>query len=163
MDYFTLHRRLAIGELGDLSHVLRWHEERRCIVALMTDSKSAEPCGVHRTFLNADGTKRERKMLGRGGMVRLSTNDVVTVGLGLTEGIEDGLAVLLSGWSPVWAATSAGAIERFPTLSGIETLTIFADADAAGMKAATACLLRWRESGCEAAVMPPLASGGSNG
>ena len=155
MDYFTLHRQLAIGELGDLSHVLRWHEERRCVVALMTNSKSAEPCGVHRTFLNADGTKRERKMFGRGGVVRLSPNDVVTVGLGLTEGIEDGLAVLLSGWRPAWAATSAGAVARFPVLSGIEALTVFADADTPGMKAAIACVARWRENGRSAVITSP--------
>ena len=161
MDYFTLHRRLAIGELDDLSHVLRWHNQHRCIVALMTNSKSAEPCGIHRTFLNADGTKRERKMFGRGGVVRLSPNDVVTVALGLTEGIEDGLAVLLSGWRPIWAATSAGAIERFPTLSGIEALTVFADADVAGMKAAAACVAHWRKAGCDAVIT--LASGGGNG
>jgi hypothetical protein len=159
--YFVVHRRLGIGELDDLSHVLRWHKEHRCIVALMTNPKTAEPCGVHRTFLNADGTKRGRKMLGIQGVIRLSPDDTVTLGLGLTEGVEDGLAVLLSGWHPVWAATSAGAIERFPTLSGIEALTIFADADVAGMKAAAACVARWRKTECDAVIT--LANGDGNG
>jgi hypothetical protein len=35
------------------------------IVALMTDPITNEPTGVHRTYLNRDATKRERKMLGR--------------------------------------------------------------------------------------------------
>ena len=95
-------RRAARGDVG------------RVRVALMTNPNAAEPCGVHRTFLNADGTKRDRKMWGKQGVVCLSPNDTVTARLGVTEGIEDGMAVLLSGWGPVWAATSAGAIERFP-------------------------------------------------
>lgn len=161
MVYFIVHRRLAIGELGDMSHVLRWHDEQRCIVALMTNTKSAEPCGVHRTFLNADGTKRDRKMLGNQGVIRLSPEDAVTLGLGLSEGIEDGLSVLLSGWSPIWAAASAGGIERFPILAGIEALTLFADADAAGMTAAAACETRWRKNGCETLIKPPSSGGGN--
>jgi len=44
-------------------------------------------------------------------------------GLAIAEGIEDGLAVLLTGRAPVWAATSAGALAKFPVLIGIECLT----------------------------------------
>jgi hypothetical protein len=44
----------------------------------------------------------------------------------------------------VWAATSAGAIAKFPVLHGIESLTIFADADATGLRSAAACQERWR-------------------
>jgi hypothetical protein len=97
-----------------LGHALRWNESVSAIVALMTDAVTGASIGIHRTFLNVDGTKRDRKMLGKQGVIRLSPDPEVTMGLGLVEGIEDGLAVLLSGWGPVWAATSAGAIERFP-------------------------------------------------
>ena len=141
--YFTQRRGLHIGALGALDHALRWHDDIAAVVALMTDPFSNEPTGVHRTFLNSDGTKRERKMLGRQGVVRLSPDEYVTLGLGIAEGIEDGLAVLLSGWAPVWAATSAGAIKRFPALPGIEYLTIFADSDEVGMSAAQTCVERW--------------------
>jgi len=103
----------------ELDHTLRWHEKIRAVVALMSDPLSGNPLGIHRTFLRPDGTKLERKMLGRQGVVRLSPDSEVTMGLGITEGVEDGLAVLLSGWAPVWAATSAGAITNFPVLSGI--------------------------------------------
>jgi putative DNA primase/helicase len=152
--YLVQHRRLAVADLR-LDHALRWHGRIGALVALMTDPASGEPIGIHRTFLNADGTKRERKMLGRQGVVRLSPDDMISSGLGITEGIEDGLAVLLSGWSPVWAATSAGAIARLPVLTGIETLTIFADADEPGLRAAQTCSARWCDASREVSIASP--------
>lgn len=59
------------------------------------------------------------------------------------------------GWRPVWAATSAGAIKRFPVLAGIEALTIFADPDTAGTQAARDCAARWVESGRKACICTP--------
>ncbi len=153
--YLTETRGLDLHPFGDLSHALRWHEGFDAIVGLMTDPLGNEPCGIHRTFLNPDGSKRERKMLGRQGVIRLSPDDEVTLGLGIAEGIEDGLAVLLSGWAPIWTATSAGTIERFPVLPGIEHLTIFADDDETGMKAAKSCLQRWIAAGTEADIAIP--------
>lgn len=152
--YFVEYRRLDITPL-DLDHSLRWHVGIRAVVALMTDPVSNEPIGIHRTFLDADGAKLQRKMLGRQGVVRLSPDEEVTMGLGITEGVEDGLAVLLSGWAPVWAATSAGAIARFPLLAGIEALTIFSDADSAGMQSAATCRDRWLSAGREVAIAAP--------
>ena len=143
--YLKDHRGLR-GESLNLDHALRWHGGINALVGLMTDPVTGDATGIHRTFLNPDGGKRERKMLGKQGVIRLSPNEDVCEGLGLVEGIEDGLAVLLSGWGPIWIATSAGAIERFPVLNGIESLTIFADADAAGMKAAKACASRWKQA-----------------
>jgi hypothetical protein len=79
-------------------------------------------------------------MLGGAGVIRLVPEEDVATGLGLAEGIETALAVMQrAGWSPVWAANSAGAMDRFPVLPGIESLTIFADADGAGIKAARGC------------------------
>jgi putative DNA primase/helicase len=155
LRYFTERRGLHIGALDDLSHALRWHQDLNAVVALMTDAVTGEPTGVHRTFLNNDGTKRERKMLGKQGVIRLSQDSEVTLGLGISEGVEDGLRILLSGWRPVWAATSAGGIERFPVLSGIECLTIFADDGKPGMDAAKACVDRWKERGIEAQISYP--------
>jgi hypothetical protein len=152
--YFFEHRTLDITRL-DTGHCLRWHVYIRAVIALMTDPVSNEPIGIHRTFLGVDGAKLERKMLGRQGVVRLSPDTEVTMGLGITEGVEDGIAVLLSGWAPVWAATSAGAIARFPVLAGIEALTIFADADHAGRQAASTCAARWCCAGCEAVIAAP--------
>jgi putative DNA primase/helicase len=152
--YLVEHRGLNIHAL-DLDHAVRWHLGIRAVIGLMTDGFTGKPTGVHRTFLDANGAKNERKMLGRQGIVRLSPDDEVTMGLGITEGIEDGLAVLLSRWAPVWAATSAGALARFPILAGIEELTIFADADEAGLTKAEACAARWRAAGRRVRIVPP--------
>ena len=82
-------------------------------------------------------------MLGKAGVIRLSPDDEVTQGLGICEGIEDGLGVLLAGFAPVWAATSCWAIAQFPVVSGIECLTIFHDDDDPGIAAAHQCARRW--------------------
>lgn len=152
--YFVEHRELDVSRL-ELDHALRWHKETRAVIGLMTDPRSGGSLGIHRTFLQPDGTKLKRKMLGRQGVVRLSPDDSVTMGLGITEGVEDGLAVLLSGWAPVWAATSAGAVGCFPALSGIGALTIFADADTPGIEKAEACAARWRSTGLLARISHP--------
>jgi putative DNA primase/helicase len=146
--YLIKHRRLPISGLN-LEHAVRYHRVHRMVVALMTDAVTNEPCGVHRTFLNADGSKRQRRMLGRQGVVRITPDEDVTYGLGIAEGVEDALAVALD-WGPAWAATCAGAIERFPVLPGIDCINIFADADAAGTRAANACKDRWVAAGKEA-------------
>jgi hypothetical protein len=141
--YFSERRGLAIGTL-DLNPYLRFHHSEVAVVGLMTDPVTGEATGVHRTYLNRDGTKRERKMLGRMGVVRLS--DSVEQSLGITEGIEDGLALLLAGHSPIWAATCCGSIERFPAID-VDHLNIFADNDAAGEAAAERLATRYEAAG----------------
>lgn len=153
--YLVEHRKLDVRGL-DLGHVLRFHAGQSCMIALMTDAVTNEPRGVHRTFLNQDGAKIDRRMLGRKGVIRLSSDEDVALGLGIVEGVEDGLAVLLSGFAPVWAAGDAGALARFSILNGIECLTVFADDDAPGMAAARHCVARWNEAGKEARVSPPI-------
>jgi len=151
--YFVERRGLHVGLLN-LDHALRWHHGINAVAALMTNPVTNEPCGIHRTFLAPDATKITRKMLGRQGVICLTSEQDVTEGLGIVEGVEDGLSVLLSGWQPIWCATSAGAIERFPMPSGIESLTVFADTDAMGMRAGQACVARWTDAGREARLSP---------
>jgi hypothetical protein len=142
--YFTEHRNLRIDPLGDLSHVLRYHPGDQAVIALMTDPVTGAPAGIHRTFLNPDGTKLERKMLGRQGVIRLTPDQDVTQGLGIAEGIEKTLAIMIAGRTPpMWCACSASGIKNFPVLSGIETLTIFRDEDEVGINAARECRERW--------------------
>lgn len=132
------------------------------MIALMTNPATGEPCGAHVTYLRPDGSgkaegERQKIMLGAAGCIRLVPDEEVTIGLGIAEGIETSLSVMLRyGWSPVWAATSAGAIARFPVLPGIEALTIFADRDAAGAVAAERCAARWTEAGREVQIVDSL-------
>ena len=78
----------------------------------MTDPVTNEPTGIHRTFLNPDGKKIERKMLGRQGVVRVTPDEDVTYGLGIAEGVEDAIAVALD-----WGACM-GRHQRRAPLSG---------------------------------------------
>ena len=158
-ERYLCNRGLQIHSLGDVTHALRWHPGIRAVVGLMSDPISHKPSGIHRTFLTKDGAKIDRRMLGKQGVVCLSPDADVTLALGLTEGVEDGLAVLLSGWAPVWAATSAGAVAKFPLLAGISSLTIFADSDAAGISAAADCIERWQVAGREAVIAAPPQAG----
>ena len=140
----------------------RGAERLPAMVALMTKPDTAEPCGVHRTFLRADANAKAegqaKMMCGAAGVIRLIPDEDVTIGLGLAEGIETALAVMQrTGWRPVWAASSAGAIARFPVLPGIEALTIFADNGTAGIGAAAAGAARWAAAGREARIIAPPA------
>lgn len=127
------------------------------MIALVTDAMTNEPIAVHRTFLKADGTGRlDKKLLGpsRNGVIRLSPDDSVTNGIAICEGIETSLSIISIGITPVWSCISAGGISTFPVLAGIEALTIFADADEAGQKAAQACANRW-SAGREVTIRSP--------
>jgi hypothetical protein len=132
------------------------------MISLMTHPITAKPCGVHRTYLRRDGVGKAdgqaKMMIGSAGVIRLVPDDEVTMGLGLAEGIETSLAVMQrAGWSPVWAACSAGGIAKFPVLGGIEAITIFCDADdnGAGLRAAHECGDRWRGEGREVTISKP--------
>jgi putative DNA primase/helicase len=132
-------------------------ERLPAMVALFRDVTTNKPRGIHRTFLKADGTGKAdagKKMLGitRGAVIKLSSDDSVTTGLGICEGIETGLSLWLYGIQPLWIAGSAGSIRTFPTLDGIEALTIYADGDAAGIEAARTCAGRWCSAGRAATI-----------
>ncbi len=154
--YFRDHRHIDLDNLPDFSHSLRWCPDQQMIVALMHDPLTGTERGIHRIFLNADGSKRERKMLGPKGVICLSRWDEVAMGLGLSEGIEDGLWIMAGGWRPIWAAPDAGFIKSFPVIPGIEFITIWADNDPAGIDAARACLCSWVTEGQEAEIKLPV-------
>ena len=136
------------------------------MVALMRDVRTNEPCGIHRTFLDAKGRKLDRRMLGRakGACVKLVADAEVTTGLGIAEGIETALSVMQAGWRPVWACLSANAIAALPVLDGIECLTVFADHDdnGAGERAARECCERWAAAGRAVVAIQPTFTGDWN-
>lgn len=132
------------------------------MVAEMRDAVTDEFVGVHRTFLKADGMGKAeleppRMALGTiaGAVIKVSADPEVGMGLGICEGLEDAIAVLNAGWSPVWSCISAGNLGAFPLIRGVEALTVFADADAAGLKAALRVVNRWQEAGREARIVIP--------
>jgi hypothetical protein len=87
----------------------------------------------------------------------LSGFDEPTMGLILCEGVETGISLCQQGVRPVWACGAAGTLAKFPVLGGIEALTIAADADVPGQRAAAELAARWRNAGCEVRIVPPEA------
>ncbi len=141
------------------------------MVCPITNIDTQEVIGLHRTFIRPDGSgkadipkKDQKKMLGfsKGGVIRLSPQEHVTNGLGITEGIEDGLSILGIGWSPVWVALNSKGIEKIPVIAGVDSLTIFADHDTPkkdgsrpGQDSALKCARRWSQAGREVTIYTP--------
>jgi len=167
VETYFAHRGLRLEPHAPLRfHPCAWRNRANgppgpAMLALMTCPERNEPVGVHVTYLRPDGRGKAdgpaaKVMLGHRGIIRLSPDEEATLGLGLAEGIETSVAVMQRiNWRPVWAAACAGAVAGFPVLRGIEAITVFADADAAGMRAAEACARRWSEAGREATIWAP--------
>jgi hypothetical protein len=97
-------------------------------------------------------------ILGTWGVVRLAPDDEVGRAIGISEGIENALtASQVIGWGPVWAAGTQDCIAKFTVLPWAEALTIFADADDAGvgLEAAKHCADRWTATGRETLIHVP--------
>jgi putative DNA primase/helicase len=159
-------------ELDDRARrVLRFHPRLRFdgrevpgLVALLSDLRTDEPCGIHRTFLGPDAAKLDRRMLGRarGAAIKLDPDDEVTLGLVIAEGVESALAARMLGYRPTWAVGSAGAIGNLPVLPGIEGLTILGEDDAASAREARKCARRWIEAGADVSLLEPIGGGDAN-
>jgi putative DNA primase/helicase len=123
------------------------HPKGDCIVGLITDPISTQPVSLHYTYVRADGTKWSDREVEAGhtnvGVIRLWPDEAITTGLGIAEGIESALS-LAHKIKPVWATINAGNMACFPLLAGIESLTIAADNDQAGLKAAEDCAETWK-------------------
>jgi hypothetical protein len=183
VEQYLASRRLSVSSEVLQADALRFHPtcpyklddgstvRSPSMLALMRNIRSDEPCAIHRTALKVDGTGKAelpglgnpKKMLGpaAGAVVKLTRDQDITSGLSIVEGIETALSAACAGWLPVWACGSAGAIERFPVVAGIEALTVFADNDVSGVGYRTAreCALRWQRAGCEATILLPRISG----
>lgn len=128
------------------------------LLALVTDIRTREPISLHRTWINADGTKPvdpPRMLLGghrkTGGAIRLWPDEWVTKGLGVAEGIETALS-LAHAYQPVWSLIDGGNLGKLPVLLGIQSLLIAADNDPSGREAAHSCATRWAAAGAEVLV-----------
>jgi putative DNA primase/helicase len=162
--------------LPDPEGDLRWHPKVRnwtcghvgpALVALITDAVTVEPKSLHFTWIRPDGAgkaavDRPRLYLPRhekkGGVVRLWPDEALTYGLCAGEGLETCLTAA-HGFTPVWACLDAGNLGELPALPGVEALTIVADHDEAGLRAAYACARRWAQDGAEVRIWKPPAAG----
>jgi putative DNA primase/helicase len=130
------------------------------LVAVVTNASTNKIQTLHMTWLAADGSgkalvDRPRLLLRghpkRGGVVRLWPEDEITTGLAVAEGIESALS-LARAFGAAWACLYGGNLAALPVLGGVEALTIAADHDVAGLRAAGACAARWRAAGAEVRI-----------
>jgi Toprim domain-containing protein/CHC2-type zinc finger protein len=170
-QYLTEHRRIDITALPD-DAVLRFHPRcpfgagtrHPCLLALMRDIVSDEPTGIHRIALTPAAEKIERRMLGRGGAVKLWPADTQLI---IGEGIETTLAAATrishrgAPLRPAWSAVSAGALARLPVIPGVEQLLILVDHDrnGQGQAAAARCAERWSRAGRSVIRLKPKQPG----
>jgi hypothetical protein len=143
--------------VGDLEH-------HPALLALLRHVRAGEPCGVINIYLQADGPDRLRDAKGkttwgraRGAAVMLDPFDASVYGLTLCEGVETGIALWMAEQRPVWSCGGSGNLAAFPVLGGIEALTIAADADEPGQRAAATAAERWRQAGREVSIIAPPA------
>jgi len=140
-------------DLGDdvAGDVLRWHPGIGAMIGLFRNIETDKPQAISRTFIDRDGNKLGRKFLGPvgGAAIKLDADETVLGGLHIGEGICTCMAARQIGLRPVWACGSCSAIERFPVLPGIETLSIICERDEANRRAAIACVGRWNGAGKE--------------
>ena len=143
-DALRFHDALKHGDDGQLYP---------CIVGKV--ERGPEMVGVHRTFLTADGAKKDRRMLGAcaGGAVRLSYG---SNGIVVTEGIETALSAKAlhhpKGFS-VWAALSASGVKALQLPPFPSALLIYADGDEKGVSASIALGERAAKLGWAAATI----------
>lgn len=162
------HRGCVLPPRGSHLRFLAADDKRPAsLCAAITDAVTGDPISLHFTRLAADGagkagTDQDRLLLKghrkRGGVIRLWPDAEVTTGLALAEGIETALAAA-HAHVPIWSAIDAGNLSAFPVLDGIEALTVFADHDDAGRRAAEAVCQRWADGGREAFIVLPATPG----
>jgi putative DNA primase/helicase len=149
------------------------------LLALRRDIRTDQPRAIHRTALSADlmraiarttfiefsqaGGKIARMALGPkvATAIKLSSDEVVTQGLTVGEGVETVLGGMVLGFTPAWAVGDADNLKNFPVLAGIECLTVLVDHDASGtgQRAALECSSRWTGAGCEVRRVLPNQAG----
>ena len=136
------------------------------MLGLMRDVITGKPVGVHRTALKDDGTGKRTMPAGMNAKMMMGTAKRAAVQLhpgasqmGIAEGIETALSAHTIFGIPVWAVLSAPGIAAFPVITGTKKLTIFADHDLAGLKAAQACACRYWKARIEGRIQYPKAVG----
>lgn len=140
------------------SPALRWRSDvphpsggRRIALIARIDGPDGALQGVQRIYLDRDGNKADcepvKASLGivAGGAVRSQT---CSTELAIAEGIESAASAGAILGLPAWSAISAGNLARSMILPAeIRNVTIAADADEPGLRAAEAALRRWRAEG----------------
>lgn len=140
------------------------------MVALVS-ALNGETVNLHRTYLTEDarqafpkGSKRDSKKwmtpvyegATSGGAIRLSAP---TDELGISEGIETGLACQLMAGIPVWSALSTTGMRTIRIPSTVRKVIVFGDSDQAGKEAAHFLAERLQHEGHTVQTRIPAGAG----
>jgi hypothetical protein len=132
-----------------------------CMVAAV-QAPDRTICGLHRTYLRADGigkapVTKPRKMLGRymGGAIRLAAADAE---IAIGEGIETTLSYQQVTGIPSWAAICTSGMRAIvlPALPLAATVHLLVDLDPAGEEAAHAAAERLTREGRKVKLARPI-------
>jgi DNA polymerase bacteriophage-type len=135
-----------------------------CLIALMRDPLTDEPCGLQRIALeHRDGRieKVGRRMLGHAGVVKLwPASSTLVAGEGLETVLAAATRILYGDRSltPAWAALSSKQLKTLPPIPGVQRLVLLIDNDSnqEGQNAATYAANVWRRADREVVtLMPP--------
>jgi hypothetical protein len=166
-EAYLVRRGIVLADVPNFGG-LRWHPKcpwegstAACVLARFTDAITAEPRGIWRRPV--DGGKPKTLGPMGGCVIRLWPDEDVTSGLVIGEGVETVLAAATrfthrnTLLRPAWATGSAGNLESFPVLSGIDALTVLADHDESGrgQEAARGCGKRWKNAGRKVELLLP--------
>lgn len=142
---------------------LKYGDDQYCMgmVCLMRNIKTDEPTAIHRTFLDSNGKKIDRRMLGiaKGAAIKIDAQPGIDGRLTIGEGFETSLASRLAGLGPAWALGSAGAMQAFPVVDAVSELTFLEENDntiqRASHRAKVACTKRYLKAGKPVNVVTP--------
>lgn len=176
-DAEPLRRYLSKRGLKTVPDTLRFHPGLKYVhddkdfgkfpamVALVTSPEN-KGVSIHRTFLTADGDKapvpETKKLMShtstttlRGAAIRLAPCSDI---LGVSEGIETGIAAMEATGIPVWPTVSAQLMKSFIPPKGVKRVIVFADKDVSqtGETAAKVLVERlWKENIQASIAIPP--------
>ena len=148
------------------SPALRWRRDtphpsggRHLALLARIDAPDGKFAAIQRIFLKQDGSKADieptKASLGvvAGGACRLQDCSAELV---VAEGLESAAAAGVLLGLPSWSAISCGNLGKSLILpSEIRTVTIAADNDPAGLRAAEAAWRRWRAEGRSVRIFKP--------
>jgi putative DNA primase/helicase len=157
------------GIRGELPPTLRYavlkHTDTGLMLPAMIAAVQAPDrsiCGIHRTYLRADGTgkapvTKPRKMLGRymTGAIRFAA---AAPEMAIGEGIETTLSYMQATGVPSWAAICTSGMRAIvpPPLPMAAVVHLLVDLDAAGEEAAEAAAARLDREGRKVKLARPI-------
>lgn len=126
-----------------------------CMVAKVEDQKG--PISLHVTYFRDAGKARKMMPPTRPASAAFVRLYPLAPTLGISEGIETGIAAAMLHRLPVWPCLNAGSLERFTPPEGVRRIVIFGDTDESytGQAAAYSAAKRLRLAGYSVDVRLP--------